>query len=158
MKQPEWFLSVPLFQPVDPAFCLFGYFEIEGDCDFKTKKFYPIATFSGCGADDLEFIQWYQDWQISYDWDTEKIIISRYDEAIKEVVRLGWGEEKQDLTQPTSQAYETNSIGLYLKYLDRGRRETEDIVVDVAEIAKKFIDASESARPSKGQLELQLIY
>ena len=139
MKQLEWFLSVPLFQPVDSAFCLFSYFKIEGDCNFKTKKFYPLDTFSGCGYDDLEFIQWYQDWQILYDWDTEKIIISRYDEAVKEDVRLGWGEEKQDLTQPIFQAYETNSIGLYLRYLDCGRRETEDIVTDVAEIAKSLL-------------------
>ena len=152
MKQPEWFLSVPLFQPVDPVFCLFSYFEIEGDCDFNAEKFYPTDWIEN---DDLELIQWYQDWQIFYNWDTEKIMISRYAEATKEVIKLGWGEEKQDLTQPTSQAYETNSIGLYLTYSGLARWETEEVVV---EFAKKFIDALESAKPSKGQLKLQLTY
>ena len=156
MKQPEWFLSVPLFQPVDLSFCLSDYFEPEFvENGFETKKFYADWIES----DDLEFIQWYQGWQILYDWDSEKIMISSYGETVKEVIRLGWGEEKQDLTQLTFQAYETNSIGLYLTHSGLARWETEKVVAEViAEIAKKFINALESAKPSKGQLELQLTY
>lgn len=132
MTYPEWFVSVPIFQPVDPVFCLATYFctEVE-DGGFTTKKY--VADWYE--NNDLIFIQWYKDYQIFYDWEEQRAMVSICD-----------------------QAYETNSIGSYLRHLDYGRRETEDIVVDVAKIAKKFIDALESARPSKGQLELQLTY
>lgn len=53
------------------------------------------------------------------------------------------------------QAWETESISLYLIGISSTRRETEDVAVN---IAKQFIDALESIKPSKGQLELQLTY
>lgn len=150
MSHPEWFLSVPIFQPVDPTFCLYSYFESESG--FDTKKFYA----NWFENDDLQFLRWFDDWQVLYDWDTEKVIISKYSFAGKtEIIRLGWGEEQQDLTQLSFQGYETNSIGLHFMSLSRARWETENVAV---EIAKIFIDALEATKPSKGQLELQLTY
>jgi len=146
---PEWFPSVPIFQQVDPTFCLYSYFESEGG--FETKKFYADWIEN----DDLQFLRWFDDWQVLYDWDTEKVMISQYSEGTEEIISLGWGEEKQNLTQPTFKGFETDSISLYFMGLNRARWETENVAV---EIAKNFIDAFESVKPSKGQLELQLTY
>ena len=131
MIYPEWFVSVPIFQPVDPVFCLATYFcteDEEDDGGFTTKKY--VADWYE--DNDLEFIQWYKDYQILYDWEEQRVMVSGYD-----------------------QAWETASINLYLINVGSARWETEKVVVD---IAKKFIDALESAKPSKGQLELQLTY
>ena len=128
MTYPEWFASVPIFQPVDPVFCLDTYFctEVE-DGGFTTKKY--VADWY---ENNLEFIQWYKDYQILYDWEKQRVMVSGYD-----------------------QAWETASINLHLIDVGSARWETEEVAVD---IAKKFIDALESVKPSKGQLELQLTY
>lgn len=149
-QHPEWFPSVPVFQPIDPTFCLYSYFEPESG--FETKKFYADQVENN----DLQFLRWFDDWQVLYDWDTEKVMISKYCSVGKpEIVKLGWSEEQQDLTQLSFQGYETNSIGLYFMSLDRARWETENVAV---EIAKKFIDVLEFVKPSEGQLDLQLTY
>lgn len=130
MTHPEWFLSVPIFEPSDPLFCLVTYFctEVEENGGFTTKKY--VADWYE--NNDLEFLQWYRDYQILYDWDEQRVMVNDYD-----------------------QAWETESINLHLINVGSARWETEDVVV---EIAKKFIDALESAKPGQGQLELQLTY
>jgi|GEM_PF-4787303 len=131
MTHPEWFPSVPIFQPVDPRFCLATYFsdEIEENGGFTTKKY--VADF--LENNDLEFLQWYKDYQILYDWSEQRVMVSGYE-----------------------QAWETaESINLHLIDSGSARWETEDVVVP---LAKLFVDALEASKPSKGQLELQLIY
>lgn len=130
MTHPEWFLSVPIFQSSDPEFCLATYFctEVEEDGGFKTKKY--VADFYE--NNDLEFLQWYKDYQIFYDWEEQSVMVSNY-----------------------YQAWETESINLHLINIGSASWETENVVVD---IAKQFINALEFIKPSKGQLELQLTY
>lgn len=131
MTHPEWFLSVPIFESSDPEFCLATYFctEFEEYGGFTTKKY--VADFYE--NNDLEFLQWYKDYQILYDWEEQSVMVSNCD-----------------------QAWETESISLYLIGISSTRWETEDVAV--VDIAKQFIDALESIKPSKGQLELQLTY
>jgi len=130
MTHPEWFPSVPIFQPTDPRFCLATYFsdEIEENGGFTTKKY--VADF--CENDDLEFFRWYKDYQILYDWSEQRVMVSGYE-----------------------QAWETESINLHLIDLGSARWETEDVVVS---LAKQFVDALEASKPSKGQPKLQLTY
>lgn len=126
---PEWFPTVPVFEPTDPVFCLATYFlacDNDGFEGFETKKY----SADWVENNDLQFIQWYKEWQILYDWDEEKVMISRYE-----------------------QAYETNPIGIHLINIGSARWETEDVAVN---IAKKFIDALASIQPSPGQLSLQV--
>lgn len=124
-KLPEWFHAVPIFEPTDPVFCLATYFLTDEDDGFETKKY----SADWVENNDLEFIQWYKDWQILYDWDEQKAIICRHE-----------------------QAYETNPISLYLLDTGTARWEIEDVVVS---IAKQFIDALVSVQPSPGQLQLE---
>lgn len=130
-KLPEWFPAVPVFEPTDPVFCLATYFlfcDEDDDCNggFETKKY----SADWVENNDLQFIQWHENWQILYDWDEDKVMICRHE-----------------------QAYETNSINLYLLDAGTARWEIEDVVVS---IAKKFIDALASVQSSPGQLELAL--
>lgn len=131
-KLPEWFPTVPVFEPTDPVFCLATYFLIYDDIDdsnggFETKKY----SADWVENNDLQFIQWYEDWQILYDWDEEKVMICQ-----------------------NEQAYETNPIGLHLMDTGSARWETEDVAVS---IAQKFIDALASIQPSPGQLPMELL-
>lgn len=130
-KLPEWFPTVPVFEPTDPVFCLATYFLFYNDDDdtcggFETKKY----SADWVENNDLQFIQWYEDWQILYDWDEEKVMICC-----------------------NEQAYETNPIGIHLINIGSARWETEDVAVN---IAKKFIDALASIQPSPGQLSLKV--
>ena len=126
-KMPEWFHTVPIFEPTDPVFCLANYFLTDEDDGFETKKY----SDDWIENNDLEFIQWYKDWQILYDWDEEKVMICQHE-----------------------QAYETNPIGVYLINIGSARWETEDVVVN---IAQRFIDALASIQPSPGQLRMELL-
>lgn len=126
---PEWFPTVPVFEPTDPVFCLATYFlAYDDNClgGFETKKY----SADWVENNDLEFIQWYKDWQILYDWDEQKAMICR-----------------------SEQAYETNSINSYLLDTGTARWEIEDVAVGIAE---KFIDALVSVQPSPGQLQLEV--
>ena len=140
MTQPEWFPSVPIFQPADATFCLLDYFvpqeEIqnyylrEQDCldfEFSTKKF--VSDF--VENPDIEFISKYREFFVYWDNDCQTILICCGEEA--------WESEVINLCN-----------------LDYVARSLGD---NILAFSQQFIDSLLLAKMfSLGQLELELTY
>lgn len=138
VTQPEWFLSVPIFQPVDPTFSMLDYFVWQGDIqnyylreqdcldfEFTTKKF--VADF--VENPDIEFISKYRDFFVYWDNDRQTILTC-YEEE-------GW-----------------ESAPINLCNLDYVARSLGD---NILAFAQQFIDSLILAKMfSQGQLKLQL--